>query len=167
MSLQFSNLEYACHNYVKLSLICQITNVYPTTLIFYSCSYDCKSFSSYLLIFILIPEASEVLSPFFSFDFKNGLKLNWDTPWPLSHDPSIQGQSGWKYSGQRYIVAASVDPETGVESKDVQISLELDISARLYRPKKPNRIQSFLFWSISMVGAFGWICLLSYISRAP
>ncbi|CDP18391.1 unnamed protein product [Coffea canephora] len=37
------------------------------------------------------------------------------------------------------VVAASVDQETGVESKDVQISQELDISARLYLPKKAKQ----------------------------
>ncbi|CDO97159.1 unnamed protein product [Coffea canephora] len=37
------------------------------------------------------------------------------------------------------IVAASVDPETGTESKDVQISPELNISARLYLPKTPRQ----------------------------
>ncbi|CDP06335.1 unnamed protein product [Coffea canephora] len=37
------------------------------------------------------------------------------------------------------IVAASVDPQTRVESKDVQISPELDISARLYLPKNAQQ----------------------------
>ncbi|PIN15294.1 Arylacetamide deacetylase [Handroanthus impetiginosus] len=39
------------------------------------------------------------------------------------------------------VVPPSVDPKTGVQSKDLQISPEINVSARLYLPKNPDRSQ--------------------------
>ncbi|KAL2537524.1 putative carboxylesterase 2 [Forsythia ovata] len=41
----------------------------------------------------------------------------------------------------------SVDPTTGVQSKDVEIAPEINVSARLYLPKTPIPARNFLFLS--------------------